>query len=106
MMRRLGIRDEVFINLQMEYIGNLLKMGFDDRSILKYIEDDGAMELNMAVSPSQIIKNLLASGMELEREIFFKEVLQTVKKHCWNKLRNNGSIAVEKSIKAIGVIMV
>ena len=79
-------------------------MTFKDCSIFKHMSNDLNNEVNNLEAANKIILDLLKAGFELEKEPFFRGVLETLKKNGYNQLKVKSNILVEKSARIIGII--
>ena len=52
---------------------------------------------------NKIILNLIESGFDLDKEPFFRGVMQILKRNGYEKLKEKSNIAVKKSARLIGV---
>ena len=104
LLRTLDIQDSVFMGLQDEHIKRISNMTFKDCSIFKHLGSDLNNEVNNLESANKTILELLRAGFELEKEPFFRGVLETLKKNGYNQLKVKSNIQVEKSARIIGII--
>lgn len=79
-------------------------MTFKDCSIFKYMGDDIHNDINNLEPATKTILSLLNAGFELEKEPFFRGVLETLKKNGYHQLKVKSNINVEKSARVIGIV--
>lgn len=80
-------------------------MTFKDCSIFKHLGDDLNTQINNLEPANKTILSLLNAGFVLEKEPFFRGVLETLKKNGYQQLQAKSSIQIAKSARIIGVIL-
>lgn len=62
-------------------------MTFKDCSVFKHLGDDLNNDINNLEPANKTILSLLNAGFELEKEPFFRGVLETLKKNGYQQLK-------------------
>lgn len=93
------------MRLQTEHIAKISKMTFRDCSIFKYMGDMNT-DINNLEPATKTILSLLNAGFALEKEPFFRGVLETLKKNGYHQLKIKSNINVDASARLIGVIFI
>lgn len=87
LLKTLGIENIVFMGVQEEHIKNIERMTFKDCSIFKHLGDDLNTDINNLEPANKTILSLLNAGFQLEKEPFFRGVLETLKKNGYQQLK-------------------
>lgn len=100
----LGVKNQVFIDLQNEYIKSLDKCQLKDASIFKYFNADFNGELISLPPITVLIRKLFNADFELQIDPFFLGVERTLRQRGFINLKNKSNILVNKAARLIGVL--
>ena len=95
LLRSRGIANEVFVNLQNNYIRDIQSLRYKECSIFKELVSDEHNENLFNLDPAnKIILSLMESGFNLDEEPFFRGVMQILKRNGYEKLKEKSNINV------------
>ena len=98
----LGIKPQVFVDLQSEYIDALENVALVDASIYKYLNYEYDGTLCDFPSVVDMIRNVINSYVNIKNEPFIRGVIATFRQRGLAQLKSKSNIYIEKAVRVIG----
>ncbi len=104
LLSSLGVPDQVFRDLQNEYLQSLEELSLKDSSIYKYFNAEYDGQLLQIQPVTKLIAQMLNMNVDFSEDAFMAGVIKTLKSRAYLTLRKKQNIVVPKAARLLGVL--